>query len=297
MANEYAVNQADLTSVADAIREKGGTAAPLAFPAGFISAIRGIKAGGGASLQVIAVSGEDALPETANENTIAVLTELEIGTVYVQNTQPETANAGDVFITTGNILHTINLAEDGALQVNLGPVYIFNGTAWEATEAYLYTGGEWVRHSNVVYLYRAGSKNEDITGGWQAGEGGGTATITDTSMQLEILNTSSQRKHVATGQAIDLAKYSALHVTFTVQNVSLALNPANAVTLRIGIGTAYNANLASLTTKKEAIQKTTGTVTLDYDLSSITASRFIIIGIGYPSATVTIDRVWLDEVV
>ena len=45
--NEYAVNQADLTSVADAIRTKGGTSAALAFPDGFVSAVEAIQAGGG----------------------------------------------------------------------------------------------------------------------------------------------------------------------------------------------------------------------------------------------------------
>lgn len=38
---------ADLTSVADAIRSKGGTSASLAFPAGFISAVNAIPTGGG----------------------------------------------------------------------------------------------------------------------------------------------------------------------------------------------------------------------------------------------------------
>lgn len=38
---------ADLTSVANAIRTKGGTSAQLAFPAGFISAIGAIPSGGG----------------------------------------------------------------------------------------------------------------------------------------------------------------------------------------------------------------------------------------------------------
>ena len=37
----------DLTSVADAIRSKGGTSEALAFPAGFVSAIEAIEAGGG----------------------------------------------------------------------------------------------------------------------------------------------------------------------------------------------------------------------------------------------------------
>lgn len=38
---------ADLTSVANAIRTKGGTSAILAFPSGFVSAIANIPSGGG----------------------------------------------------------------------------------------------------------------------------------------------------------------------------------------------------------------------------------------------------------
>ena len=36
---------ADLTSVANAIRTKGGTSAQLAFPAGFVSAVQAIPTG------------------------------------------------------------------------------------------------------------------------------------------------------------------------------------------------------------------------------------------------------------
>lgn len=42
---------ADLTSVANAIRTKGGTSAPLAFPADFVSAINAISGGGGSGVQ------------------------------------------------------------------------------------------------------------------------------------------------------------------------------------------------------------------------------------------------------
>lgn len=45
MANEYAVNAADLTTVADAIRDKSGTSESLSFPDGFASAIAGISTG------------------------------------------------------------------------------------------------------------------------------------------------------------------------------------------------------------------------------------------------------------
>lgn len=42
----YLVSDTDLTAVANAIREKGGTSATLEFPSGFISAIQAISGGG-----------------------------------------------------------------------------------------------------------------------------------------------------------------------------------------------------------------------------------------------------------
>ena len=44
---EYLVQGASLTAVADALREKGGTTAPLSFPAGMAEAVRNIQSGGG----------------------------------------------------------------------------------------------------------------------------------------------------------------------------------------------------------------------------------------------------------
>jgi hypothetical protein len=43
--SSYIVDGADLASVANAIRTKGGTSAQLAFPAGFVSAVEAISAG------------------------------------------------------------------------------------------------------------------------------------------------------------------------------------------------------------------------------------------------------------
>lgn len=43
---------ADLTSVANAIRTKGGTSAQMAFPAGFVSAVEAIPTGGGGAVLI-----------------------------------------------------------------------------------------------------------------------------------------------------------------------------------------------------------------------------------------------------
>jgi len=45
--SDYIATSADLTSVANAIRAKGGTSAQLAFPADFVQAIEDIETGGG----------------------------------------------------------------------------------------------------------------------------------------------------------------------------------------------------------------------------------------------------------
>lgn len=47
----YLTTDRDLTSIANAIRTKGGTSAQLAFPAGFVSAVEAIPTGGGGSMQ------------------------------------------------------------------------------------------------------------------------------------------------------------------------------------------------------------------------------------------------------
>lgn len=49
---EYLVQGESITAVADAIREKGGTTAPLSFPAGMAEAVRNIQSGGGDLLSV-----------------------------------------------------------------------------------------------------------------------------------------------------------------------------------------------------------------------------------------------------
>lgn len=61
MAN-YFTTDTELTSIADAIRVKGGTSSPLSYPAGFISAINAIQ--GGSISSVIFTSDESSEGQT-----------------------------------------------------------------------------------------------------------------------------------------------------------------------------------------------------------------------------------------
>ena len=63
----------DLTSVANAIRTKGGTSASLAFPAGFVSAINAIPTGGGGDYEIAA----GTVTPTASVASLAVSVDFE----------------------------------------------------------------------------------------------------------------------------------------------------------------------------------------------------------------------------
>lgn len=72
MANEYLVNSADLTAVADAIRTKGGTSNAMIFPDGFVEAVEAIQAGGGSAdeLKALVDRSITSLPNLVGISTI-----------------------------------------------------------------------------------------------------------------------------------------------------------------------------------------------------------------------------------
>ena len=67
---ELLTNTSDLTKVASAIREKGGTSDPLVYPSGFISAIQAIQTGTELKIVVSVTSGA-AVTATKGSNTVS----------------------------------------------------------------------------------------------------------------------------------------------------------------------------------------------------------------------------------
>ena len=86
----------DLTSVANAIRTKGGTSAQLAFPAGFVSAIQAIPTGGGGNYDPYGLpSGYTALKYLKSSGT------QWIKTPVVPNLETQMQVTGQRLVTTG----------------------------------------------------------------------------------------------------------------------------------------------------------------------------------------------------
>lgn len=94
MATEYLTNDIELTSVADAIREKGGTSDPLTYPDGFSSAIRAIQTGivpqlvvtVSAGATVTATNGSKTISGTSDSTGVCTLIVPETGTWSVSAT-------------------------------------------------------------------------------------------------------------------------------------------------------------------------------------------------------------------
>ena len=108
---EYLINATDLTKVASAIREKGGTSASLVYPTGFVSAIQAIRTG--APLQIVVTTSAGAtvtatkdsktVSGTADTNGECILTVTEVGTWTVTATLASSTNTADVVVGTANI--------------------------------------------------------------------------------------------------------------------------------------------------------------------------------------------------
>lgn len=108
MATEYLTNGTELTAVADAIREKGGTSAQLVYPSGFVSAIQAIQTGiapqlvvtVSAGATVTATNGAKTISGTSDSTGVCTLTVPEPGTWSVSATLGgQTSNTKSVSIT------------------------------------------------------------------------------------------------------------------------------------------------------------------------------------------------------
>ena len=108
---EYLTNTADLTAVANAIREKGGTSEQLACPDGFVAAIQAIQTGvplqitvtTNAGATVTATKGSKTVSGTADTSGNCTLTVDEAGTWTVTAATASTTKTTDVVVGISNV--------------------------------------------------------------------------------------------------------------------------------------------------------------------------------------------------
>lgn len=183
-----------------------------------------IMGGGGSDLnfKVIAVVSESALPSTAAENTIAVITTSPITSYVFSSTAPTSPAEGMVWFATG----TASTVEFNAIKRNGLWVYPtgcqqYVSGAWASKTAKTYQNGAWVDW--MKYIYSAGSASTGYSfssgmGGLQNGNLGSAQEYPNSwYMQVEGSNCGIS---LYTNEKIDLTNYS----TFTTRGRKMVDN-------------------------------------------------------------------------
>lgn len=142
--------ESDLSSVANAIRNKSGTSDPLAFPEGFIFAIEALEVGAGANFRLL---DGTTMPGEGRENDIWVNTDVPIPNYSMSSAEPSNPQPGTVWL---KLLQksdfTINvLDEDNYLGVSLSLVKQYVDDVWVTREAHLYRDG-WEAIKTVIRI-------------------------------------------------------------------------------------------------------------------------------------------------
>lgn len=223
---------ADLTSVANAIRTKSKMAVKLQFPGGMANAISGISTGVELNFEV--VYGQTA-PADPKENTIWICTSF-MTDWYFQPAQPENMQPGDVWISTGTAgaVAFNALKQNSILVCPISAKQMLGDGIMEDVAAKTWRNGAWHEWIPEGALYYKGS---NIGGLVTTGYGtiGAFSSLSNVSAVFESdnvsivttgytnePNTNGDRSYgyLGTPTAIDLTNVETISVIGTVKSYS-----------------------------------------------------------------------------
>lgn len=251
-----------------------------------------VTGGGGAGLnfKLITAASVDALPDSAAENTIAVIPDTAINGYAFSATEPGSPTPGMLWIKIG----ASSTVPFNALKKNNVMVYPLTaqqyiGGAWVSREAYTYQGGKWVEWWDGE-LYDSGNLYESVTGGWEtvplvySSDDGGAPTITYNDDSLYIVGGTSGAAILA--NKIDLTEYSTLNFEGVMY---AAANPSIRVQLCIwsDLGAKYNDNVV-------ASAKGTTDTGQTLDISGLSGEYVIGFYLYGTSTTVTVKKMKME---
>ena len=173
---DYKVSGSDLTSVASAIRTKGGTSAALSFPTGFVTAIGAIPSGGSATLitkNITANGTYNASSDNADgysSVTVAVPSKLVAGTFTGQTTDKGSAISvsipytGSGYPVAGIIYATAGAFKSGGDIATLAKQYAFFFCSFakvDTSATPTYSGNAEANWAELMVEYK--NSNSDAT--------------------------------------------------------------------------------------------------------------------------------------
>lgn len=146
---------ADLLSVADAIRAKGETAGALSFPAGMVEAIGEISTGVELNFEVV---GGTYQPSAPTENMIWIETNVDITGWAFSAAEPDSLLEGMIWFQT-DASSQISFSAIRELEVMVYPLSAsqYIGGVWTEMPASIYQNSAWIAWKVAPkYLFKAG---------------------------------------------------------------------------------------------------------------------------------------------
>ena len=186
-----------------------------------------IMGGGGSDLnyKVIAVASESALPSTAAENTIAVITTAPITSYVFSSTAPASPAEGMVWFATwtASTVGFDAIKRNGLWVYPTGCQQYVSG-AWVTITAKSYLNGAWADWWDGYY-YKDGNPEIAVTGGWNkyalnAGVNMVTFDTSEIHFGVQYQSGAGYGGSICTKNKIDVTNLSALIVKKSCQKVT-----------------------------------------------------------------------------
>lgn len=182
--------------------------------------IMNMVGGGGAGLNftVKAYASLDVRPASANENTIAVITDTAVPEWAISATEPSEPISGMlwIFSDTSGSVH-FNALKKNSIVIFPGSVMQFVNGSWKYVDAYIFQNGQWVQFALAWdgYYFRDGEQYMEITGGWSSDGWSSTGTATVGSI-LEVSSSGAFKPaYIGTASPVDLTKVDTLYFDST----------------------------------------------------------------------------------
>ena len=271
MANEYAVNQSDLTIVADAIRMKGETSEQLVFPFEFVTAIENIKTGVELNFEVV---GGTSRPANPKENTIWVNTITNITSYVFSLEEPSSKTEGMVWFelgSTGNIgFEAIN---NNADLIELHPVTAYQRISgvWKEKQSSIYKENKWAAFKHILYVLKDRAIDPTV---------GSYVNVASSPMSNGVIqatrNDSTGNYGYFSSRITLNGNFKTLRVHANVTNV--AASSSTTYLLRVGVSStamasgSYNSNIGKFSAYKAL---NVGNQWANIDISKISGNYYI----------------------
>lgn len=206
-----------------------------------------IMGGGGSNLnfKVISVASESALPSSAAENTIAVITTTAITSYVFASSAPTSPAEGMVWFATGTASAVgFNAIKRNGLWVYPTGCQQYVSGAWVSKTAKTYRDGAWVDWWDGYY-YKDGNQEIVVTGGWSkyalnSGVNKVTFDASEIHFDVQYQDGAGYGGSICTKNKIDVTNLSALIIKKSCQ-----LFPSAADITRAGFGLLSTAKYVS----------------------------------------------------